>query len=336
MYRYFKLNNWSMRLFSLSNSDSFGEKVAASLGRSLDLLEERSFEDGEHKIRPLVSVRDEDVYVIHSLYADEMQSVNDKLCKLLFFLATLKDCGAQRVSAIVPYLCYARKDRRTKARDPVTLRYVASLFEAVNTDRVVTIDVHNLQAYQNAFRCKTEHLEAQKLFISFFQNVLQHAERAVVMSPDIGGVKRAEQFRERLSRALLKEVDFAFMEKLRSKGVVSGEAVVGDVKGKVVIILDDLINSGSTIARAASACEHLGALSVYAVATHGAFSAKANNAFTEKALKKIVVTNTVLVSCLNDVIVKDKIITLDAAPLFAETIRRLNTSGSLVSLMELE
>ena len=325
-----------MRIFALQNSDVFGEKVAASLHRSLDLLEERNFEDGEHKVRPLVSVRDEDVYVIHSLYADEKQSVNDKLCKLLFFIATLKDCGAQRVTAVVPYLCYARKDRRTKARDPVTMRYVASLFEAVSTDRIVTIDVHNLQAYQNGFRCKTEHLEAQKLFISFFQHALQPFEKIVVMSPDIGGVKRAEQFRERLSKAFVKQIDFAFMEKLRSKGVVSGETVVGDVEGKTVIILDDLINSGSTMARAASACDHLGALSIYGVATHGVFIAKANEAFREKSLKKILVTNTVLMSTLIDKVIKDKIIVLDATPLFAESIRRLNTSGSLVSLMELE
>jgi ribose-phosphate pyrophosphokinase len=325
-----------MRLFALSNSDSFGKKVATSLDWSLDPHEERNFEDGEHKIRPLVNVRDEDVYVIHSLYAEEKQSVNDKLCKLLFFIATLKDCGAQRVTAIVPYLCYARKDRRTKARDPVTMRYVASLFEAVNTDRVVTIDVHNLQAFQNGFRCKTEHLEAQKLFISYFQTVLEADEKVVVMSPDIGGVKRAEQFRERLSKALGREIDFAFMEKLRSKGVVSGETVVGEVDGKAVIILDDLVNSGTTMSRAASACDRLGASDVYGIATHGAFISKANVAFKEKALKKIIVTNTVLTSCLNDEILKDKIVTLDAAPLFAETIRRLNTSGSLVSLMELE
>ena len=322
-----------MRLFALKNSDVLGEKVAAALGCSLDVLEERDFEDGEHKIRPLVSVRGEDVYVIHSLYADEEQSVNDKLCKLLFFIATLNDCGADRVTAVVPYLCYARKDRRTKARDPVTIRYVASLFEAVNTDRVVCIDVHNLQAFQNGFRCQTEHLEAQKLFISYFQNVLQPDEKVVVMSPDIGGTKRAEQFRDRLSRSLAKEVDFAFMEKLRSKGVVSGEAVVGNVKGRTVIILDDLINSGTTMARAAVACERLGATGVYGVATHGVFISKANEAFREKALRKIVVTNTVRASCLSGDI-KDNVVVLDVAPLFAEAIRRLNTSGSLVSLME--
>ena len=325
-----------MRVFALHTSREFAEAVASSLDRSLDPLEERSFEDGEHKIRPLVSVRDEDVYVIHSLYGEERQSVNDKLCQLLFFIATLKDAGAQRVTAIVPYMCYARKDRRTKARDPVTMRYVASLFEAVQVDRVVTIDIHNLQAFQNAFRCKTEHLEAQQLFVNYFQRHLNASEKIVVMSPDIGGVKRAEQFRDKLATALATNVDFAFMEKLRSKGIVSGETVVGDVRGKKVIILDDLINSGTTMARAAAACSRLGALGVYAVATHGAFSAKANDAFQEKALTGIVVTNTVRPNKLNEPLTKEKLVVLDVAPLFGEAIRRLNTSGSLVSLMDVE
>ena len=325
-----------MRLFALESSVLFGEKIAALLSRSLDLHEERAFDDGEHKIRPLVSVRDEDVYVVHSLYADQVQSVNDKLCKLLFFIATLKDCGAQRVTAVVPYLCYARKDRRTKARDPVTVRYVASLFEAVSTDRVVVVDVHNLQAYQNAFRCKAEHLEAQKLFVSFFQSELQSGQEVVVMSPDIGGVKRAEGFRDRLARALKMEIGFAFMEKLRSKGVIRGEAIVGDVRGKSVVILDDLINSGSTMARAASACKRLGAISVYCVATHGAFTSKAAEAFKEKAVDKIIITNTVRTYCPSDTLIENKLEVLDAAPLFAETIRRLNTGGSLVSFLDLE
>lgn len=325
-----------MRLFALEGSRIFGEKVAALLDRSLDTHEERDFEDGEHKIRPMVSVRDEDVYVIHSLYEDEEQSVNDKLCKLLFFIATLRDSGAARVTAITPYLCYARKDRRTKARDPVTMRYVASLFEAVNLDRIVTVDVHNLQAFQNSFRCMTEHLEAQKLFISYFQSRFNGSESLVVMSPDIGGVKRAEQFRERLALATNEPVGFAFMEKLRSKGIVSGETVVGDVKGKVVIILDDLINSGSTMARAAAACSRLGADTVYAVVTHGAFIEKTNENLQETALGKVLVTNTVLSPFLRDPLHSSKVVVVDAAPLFAEAIRRLSTSGSLVALMEIE
>lgn len=324
-----------MRLFALQASHSFGVQVAAALDTSLDVHEERDFEDGEHKIRPLVSVRDEDVYVIQSLHNDERESVNDKLCKLLFFIATLKDVGAKRVTAVVPYLCYARKDRRTKARDPVTMRYIAALFEAVNVDRVVTIDVHNLQAFQNAFRCKTEHLDAQRTFAAYFQAVIKQEEKVVVMSPDIGGVKRAEQFRNRLSEALSMELDFAFMEKLRSKGIVTGETVVGDVKNKVVIILDDLINSGTTLSRAAEACDRFGASAVYAVATHAAFISKANEAFKEKALTKVIVTNTVTTSALNNESI-EKLVVLDVAPFFGEVIRRLHAGGSLVTLMELE
>src|SRR5690606_10337866 len=123
------------------------------------------FEDGEHKIRPLTSVRGRDVYVLSSLYGETDRSPDEKLCRLLFFIATLRDNGATRVTAVVPYLAYARKDRRTQSRDPVTTRYVASLFEAVGVDRVVTLDVHNLAAFQNAFRCRTEHLEARMLFV---------------------------------------------------------------------------------------------------------------------------------------------------------------------------
>lgn len=325
-----------MRLFALGSSHVFGEKIAASLDQSLDALEERAFEDGEHKIRPLVSVRDEDVYVIHSLYGEEDQSVNDKLCKLLFFIATLRDAGANRITAIIPYLCYARKDRRTKARDPVTTRYVASLFEAVNVDRVVTVDVHNLQAFQNSYRCETVHLEAQKLFIAYFRHIIKSDERVVVMSPDIGSVKRAEQFRDRLSSALSAYVDFAFMEKLRSKEVVSGQAVVGDVAGKTVIILDDLISSGTTIARAATACNKMNAFRVYAVATHGAFLTKANEALQERSLLKIVITNTIQTSRLKETLAKEKLVVLDIAPFFAEVIRRLHNGGSLVSLLDIE
>lgn len=325
-----------MRIFALQASKSFGEKVAKELDMSLGDHEERDFEDGEHKIRPLESVRDQDIYVIHSLYAGRKESVNDKLVKLLFFIATLKDAGAKRITAFVPYLCYARKDRRTKARDPLSLRYVAALFESARLDRLVTIDVHNLQAFQNAFRCQTEHLEAQNLFMGYIKNILNKEEEIVVMSPDIGGVKRAEQFREKLSTVFSKPVGFAFMEKMRSKDIVSGETLVGNVKGKVVIILDDLISSGTTMARAAGACERLGATNVYAMATHGAFISGANETLKEKAIKKVIVTNTIPPGRLEEELAKNKLEVLDVTPFFAETIRRLHSGGSLVSLMNME
>ena len=138
------------------------------LGISLSNHEEREFEDGEHKIRSLVNVRNQNVFVIQSLYGESNLSVNDKLCRLLFFIGSLRDAAAKSITVITPYLCYARKDRKTKSRDPITTKYLAQLFEAVGTDLLVTIDVHNLQAFQNSFRCKTEHLEAKNLFVDFF------------------------------------------------------------------------------------------------------------------------------------------------------------------------
>ena len=147
-------------IFAFADSEDIAIKVSKKLGIELGKLEERYFEDGEHKCRPLQSVRNQDVFVIQSLYSDTKQSVNDKLCRLLFFIGALRDAAARQVTAIIPYLCYARKDRKTKSRDPVTTRYVAILLEAVGINRVVVMDVHNLAAYQNAFRCSCEHLEA--------------------------------------------------------------------------------------------------------------------------------------------------------------------------------
>ena len=120
----------ALRLFALGADRDFGQGIGQALGLPLSDHEERDFEDGEHKARPLVSVRGRDVYVIRSLYSDPAASVNDKLCKLLFFIGACKDAGAARVTAVTPYLCYARKDRKTKPRDPVTTRYLANLFEA--------------------------------------------------------------------------------------------------------------------------------------------------------------------------------------------------------------
>lgn len=325
-----------MQIFSMDTGHVLGKQISLLSGLPLDTPEERNFEDGEHKLRPLVSVRNEDVYVIHSLYADAGQTVNDKLCKLLFFIATLKDAGASAVTAVLPYLCYTRKDRRTKSRDPVTTRYVATLFEAMGVDRIVTVDVHNLQAFQNSFRCNTEHLEAHVLFVNHFRDVLPSNEDVVVMSPDIGGIKRAETFRSRLSAGWRRNVGFAFMEKVRSQGTVSGETMVGQVKGKTVIILDDLISTGTTMARAAKACNKKGAAAVYAVATHGAFLQKADEVFRDVAVTGIVVTNTIPEQRVHDAVVKEKLVVLDIAPLLAETIRRLHTGGSLVSLMEID
>lgn len=321
-----------LMLFALNDSRGFGERVAARLEIALGAHEEREFEDGEHKARPLVSVRDRDVFVIQSLYGDAHHSVNDKLCRLLFFLGALRDAAAGRVSAVIPYLAYARKDRKTKSRDPITTRYLAALLEAVGTDRVITMDVHNLAAYQNAFRCATEHLEAKGLMVSALIPLIGEAPVSVV-SPDIGGVKRAEQLREALGRHLAGPVGMAFMEKRRSAGVVSGETLVGEVRGRTVVIVDDMIGSGTTVARAVQACKAAGAARVVAAATHGLFVGEANTVLASPALEALLVTDTVPPFRLAPGAVVDKLIPLDAAALFAQAIRRLHSGGSIVELL---
>lgn len=323
----------NLRLFALNASREFGDRVARPLGLSLASHEEREFEDGEHKARPLESVRGKDVYVIHSLHGEPGNSANDKLVRLLFFIGALKDAGARRVTAVAPYLAYARKDRRSKSRDPVSSRYVAQLFEAMGTDRVLTLDVHNLAAYQNAFRIPAEHLEAKGLFVAHLAPLLGDGE-VVVVSPDAGGVKRAEAFRQALSRKLKRPIGAAFMEKHRSAGVISGEAVAGEVAGKTAIIIDDLISSGATLARAAGACKALGASRVFAAATHGVFVGEAGKVLAGPALDLVIVTDSIAPLRLPQQLLQNKVKVLETAPLFAEAIRRLHTGGSLVELME--
>jgi ribose-phosphate pyrophosphokinase len=328
------MNRSDLALFTLNTSRDFGEKVSAHLGLPLLEHEEREFEDGEHKARPLVSVRGQDVFVIQSLYSEPHHSVNDKLCRLLFFLGALRDASAARVTAIVPYLCYARKDRKSKTRDPVTTRYIAMLFEAMGVDRVVTLDVHNLAAFQNASRSRADHLEAKKLFVEFFAPLVSQDE-VVVVSPDVGGVKRAEDFRHALSKALGRKLPSAFMEKYRSAGVVSGEAVIGEVTGKTAIVIDDLISSGTTLLRAAEACRARGATTIYAAASHGLFVGDANKVLAHPALEKVVVTDTIPPFRLAPEVIASKLVVLDAAALFAEGIRRIHTGESLVELLEI-
>jgi ribose-phosphate pyrophosphokinase len=321
----------SIAVFAPAASGMLGAKIAADLGLPLSAHEEREFTGREYKMRALQSVRDRSVYVVQSLFGDSRGSANDRLCQLLFFVGALKDAGAERVTACVPYLAYARQDRRSEAHDPITARYIAQLFEAMGVDRVLVLEVHNLAAFDNAFRCRTVHLEAAALFVRHFAAQSVDHEFAVV-SPDIGGVKRARHFQEQLEQAVGHAVNFALMDKKRSRGGVTGTLFAGDVAGRCVIVLDDLISSGTTAARAIGACRRADAVRVELAATHASFAAEAHRLFAQDPPDKVVVTDSVDLGEGFLPYLQGPLAVLSVAPLFAEAIRRLEHGGSLSEL----
>jgi ribose-phosphate pyrophosphokinase len=321
----------SAQVFALSGSRDLGGALARAMGCKVGQHEERNFEDGEHKARPLESVWGHDVYVVHSLFGDGDQTANDKLCRLVFFCGAVRDAGARSVTAVCPYLCYARKDRKTKDFDPVTTRYVAGMLESVGVDAVVTLEVHNLAAFQNAFRCRTLHLDAHDPLIDA---LLAHVGDAplTVLSPDAGGTKRAEAFRERLAARTGATVAGGFMEKYRSEGVVSGETLVGEVSGRTVVILDDLIASGGTMRRTAQAAQAQGAAGVIAAAAHGLFVGKAAGVFADPVFDAVLITDSVPPFRLDGTNALDRIEVVPVGETIGETLRRWQAGEPLTDV----
>lgn len=317
-------------VFALGATAQFGSGVAAELGTALAAAEERGFEDGEHKLRPLISVRDSDCYVLHSLHGDSKQTVNDKLCRLLFFAATLHDHGAGRVTALCPYLAYARKDRRTKTRDPVTTRYVAQLIEAMGVDRVAVLEPHNPAAHDNSFRIPAESIHARGPLVDALLGHVGDAPLTVV-SPDTGGAKRAAALRAVLTVRTGREPATAFLDKHRSEGRVTGDTVAGDIDGRTAVIVDDLIASGTTMGRAALACRERGATGVYAVATHGLFAEGAERLLQNPAIDRLLITDSVAPHMRE--YWGERVELVSVQPLFARVIHALHEGGSVTEAL---
>jgi ribose-phosphate pyrophosphokinase len=319
----------AIALFALEASRPMGLRVSERLGLPLASHEEREFSDGEHKSRPIDTVRGCDAYVIHSLYGDAHQSVNDKLVRLLFFLGALRDAGARRVTAVIPYLPYARKDARTQPNDPLASRYVAQLIEALGVDCVLALEVHNPSAFQNAFRIRSEHLPCTAVFAEHLAAQAGPREEIAIVSPDPGGFKRADRLRAALSRRLGREFGLALMEKQRALGALKTGRLVGDVGGATAIVVDDIVASGGTLAAAAAACRAQGAKRVVAAAAHGLFVPPAERVLQTDALSRVLVTDSVPPFRLEAHTVRDRVEIVSVAPLLAQAISRLHRGESL-------
>ena len=321
----------SMQIFDLTPHQTLGRDIAHAAGFPLSPCEARAFRGGQHKLRPLVSVRGTDVFVISTLHATDGMSVNDHLVRMLFFIAACRDHGAAQVTAVAPWLPYARKDRVTKARDPVSSRYVAQLFEAVGTDTLVTVDVHNLSAFQNGFRCRTINLDTVRLFSA---EVTAHAADGpvAILSPDLGGVKRAELLRQAVEMVSNRPAGFAVVEKHRSEGVLGGGLFAGEVAGHDVWIIDDMIESGETMLRAAEACRLRGARSVHLMATHAFFDAEALKRLLGPDVASLTITDSA--EALTPPAPEPRLRRLSVAPMIGQCLARMHSGRAISPVLD--
>ena len=321
-------------IFAPSESRALGLAASARAGVELAALEEREYAGGEFKLRPLQPVRDRAVFVVQTLAETAGAPIALRLLRLLFLIQVLRDAGAGRIVTLIPYLAYARKDRRTKPRDPVYTRYVAQLLEAAGTDRLVALDVHNAAALDNAFRIPVDHLSALPMMAAHFIQRLPVGALAVA-SPDIGGIKRAQLFRELLEEKTGKQVELVIVEKHRDGAVLSGGRVIGNVSGRAVIVLDDLCASGTTLVKAAKALRAAGAASVHATVTHTPIETGLAALAAADEIEQVVVTDSVghapSDSSLGQ---RGKVTILPSGELLGCAIARMISGESLVPLAE--
>ncbi len=308
-----------LALYSGTSNLTLAKEVAEYLDVELGEIEIRRFSDGEIYARIVKSVRGAEVYVIQSL----SNSVNEYFMELLIIIDALKRASAEAVTAVIPYFAYARQDRKTKSREPITAKLVANLLTVAGANRVVTMDLHAGQI-QGFFDIPLDNLSALPLFTRYFQDM--DLKNPVVISPDIGGVARAKALANRLHTPL------AIIYKRRpAPEMAEVEEIIGDIKNKDVIICDDIITTGNTLFSAARLLKEKGARDIYSAVTHGILTNNAPEKLQKSELKELVVTNTLPID-ESKIVPKLKI--LSVGSLLGEAIKRISNNDSLSSLFD--
>jgi ribose-phosphate pyrophosphokinase len=305
------------KIFTGNANTPLAEAIAAEMGKPLGKAEVDHFADGEVSVSIYETVRGRDIYLIQST----SEPVNENLMELLILADAMKRASAGRINAVMPYFGYARQDRKAKARDPITAKLVANLLTAAGVDRVVTMDLHADQI-QGFFDIPIDHLRGLPLLVKYFKK--KKIKDLVIVSPDHGSVKRAR------AMAVPFEVPIAIIDKRRPKAnAVEIMNVIGDIKGKNCILVDDMIDTGGTITAAANRLKELGATSVYACATHGVLSDPAVENIEASDIKEMVLLDTIEIPKRK--LIK-KIKTLSVAPLFAEAMTNIFENDSVSKL----
>ncbi len=303
------------KVFSGSANLEFSKLVAKYLTMPLSQAEIKRFSDGEIGVQISESVRGRNVFIIQSTCAP----ANDNLMELLILTDALRRSSANEITAVIPYFGYARQDRKAAPRVPISAKLVANLIQVAGINRIVTMDLHAGQI-QGFFDIPVDNLYGSIVFKDYVER--KNLKNPIIASPDIGGVARARNFAEKLG------LDMVIVDKRRESANVSEVMnIIGDVKGKDVILLDDMIDTAGTIVKAAKVLKDKGATSVMACCTHAVLSGKAYERIEEGELDELVVTDTISLKRKSD-----KITVLTVAPLFAEVIRRVYHNESVNGL----
>ena len=309
-----------IKIFAGNSNKDLALKICDELGLPLGTADVDSFSDGEIAVDITESVRGADVYVIQSTSAP---LVNRYLMELLILIDALKRASAARINAVIPYYGYARQDRKAKARDPISAKLVANLLTTAGADRVLSMDLHASQI-QGYFDIPVDHLMGVPILGNYFKEL--ELEDLVVVSPDLGSVTRARKFADRLDASL------AIIDKRRPKANVAEVMnIIGDVEGKNVILIDDMIDTAGTITQGVKALKEFGAKDVYACCTHPVLSGPAIERLQGTDIKEIVVLDTIL---LPDEKRLPNMKMLSVAPIFAEAIKRIYGNQSVSKLFD--
>ncbi|MDO9534388.1 MAG: ribose-phosphate pyrophosphokinase [Bacillota bacterium] len=308
-----------LKIYTGTANRLLAEEVASYVGINLGLGEVKQFSDGETSVNIGESVRGADVFIIQPL----CNPVNDNLMELLIYIDAMKRASAARINAVIPYYGYARQDRKMRAREPITAKLVADLLTTAGADRAICMDLHAGQI-QGFFNIPVDHLLGIPIIAKYFKQ--KNISNGVVVSPDLGGVTRARGLAERLHMPL------AIIDKRRPRPNVSEIMnVIGDVKGREAILIDDLIDTAGTITQGALKLVRMGAVSVYACCTHPVLSGPAKRRLSNSPIKELVVTNTIP---FNNHMRMDKIKILSVASLIGDAILSIHKELSVSKLFE--
>ena len=308
-----------IKILAGNASKELAQKVADYIGVPMAKCEVGTFSDGEISVNISETVRGCDVFVIQSTNSP----VNDNLMELLIMIDALRRASAGRVTAVIPYYGYARQDRKAKARDPITAKLVANLITAAGADRVLTMDLHAAQI-QGYFDIPLDHLQGGTILADYFNT--KEIEDLVVVSPDLGSVTRSRKFDNTLNG----DVPIAIIDKRRPKAnVCEVMNIIGEVKGKNVILLDDMIDTAGTIVNAANALKEFGAKDVYACCTHGVLSGPAIERIENSAISELIVLDTIQLPEGKKI---DKIKVKSVASLFGDAIKKIFANESVSQL----